>query len=163
MPSVELLRKCFAYDPETGLLYWKLAPGNGSRRGDVAGSQRSDGYVRIMLCGTPIYAHVAAWAIYTGQHKPVGFNVDHVNGLRWDNKFDNLRLLTNSQNKLNSHKPYNSNTSGYPGVSLSNGMWQARISIDGRRKCLGTFRLFEDAKQARMRAELSLRVDCSHA
>ncbi len=57
---------------------------------------------------------------------------------------DNLRSATRSQN--NANRPMlSNNTSGYQGVHLLNGKYQARLGVRGRRIFLGTF---ESAKEA---------------
>lgn len=78
-----------------------------------------------------------------------GTVVDHKNGNRNDNRKENLRIATFSQNGYNSNKPSN-NTSGYKGVHWNKSMnaWQARIQVDGKRYNLGYFNDKIDAAKA---------------
>lgn len=80
---------------------------------------------------------------------PLGFEVDHINGDRTDNRRSNLRLCTRRQNNLN-RSVSSANKIGYKGVSkYKNGKWNARISTAlGVYKSLGIFKTPEDAAKA---------------
>jgi hypothetical protein len=79
---------------------------------------------------------------------PKGLLVDHVNRDGLDNRRANLRLCNESQNKANRPAP-RSNTSGYKGVSKTpSGRWSAYITVDYRRRALGTFDTAAEAAQA---------------
>ncbi len=69
-----------------------------------------------------------------------GMEVDHINHRRADNRKINLRLVTKSQNQMNSKKK-NGFSSKYKGVSFVKlyGKWQATITIDGKNKNIGSF------------------------
>ena len=73
-----------------------------------------------------------------------GLQVDHINGNRLDNRKENLRLVTKSQNMMNRGVQKNS-TSGYKGVNEHQGKWRAYILENGKQKHLG---VFEDKKEA---------------
>lgn len=73
--------------------------------------------------------------------------VDHINGNGLDNRRENLRLVTPSQNMFNSKKPKN-NTSGFKGVDYSYGKYRARISVNSKRIELGRFSTAEEAARA---------------
>lgn len=83
-----------------------------------------------------------------------GLLVDHIDGDVTNNRFDNLRIVTEQQNSMNK-AIQKSNTSGVKGVHMvkRSGKWQARISYKGERIVLGTFEKFEDAVEARRKAE----------
>lgn len=80
--------------------------------------------------------------------------VDHINQRRYDNRKDNLRIVTTSQNQMNVAVRKN-NTSGISGVNwdIATNKWRARICVDGKRISLGCFDDFNDAIQARQCAE----------
>ena len=80
--------------------------------------------------------------------------VDHVHDDRkWDNRKDNLRVATKSENAINS-PPRKKNISGCTGVTKTkSGTWRARIQVNGKEKLLGTFKNIEDAIKARKDAE----------
>lgn len=83
-----------------------------------------------------------------------GFVVDHIDGDKTNNRFSNLRIVTEQQNAMNKGIQHN-NTSGVKGVHKvkRSGKWQARISYKGKRIVLGTFVNFDDAVKARQEAE----------
>jgi hypothetical protein len=68
-----------------------------------------------------------------------GFDVDHVNGNGLDNRKENLRLATRSQNVMNSRKSRRNCSSKFKGVSWVQHMnqWKAEITLNGKRKYLG--------------------------
>ena len=73
--------------------------------------------------------------------------VDHINGIRHDNRLENLRLVTNQQNA------FNTKALGYSWNKQKN-KWQSEICIDGRNIYLGSFVNSEDARQAYLDAKL---------
>ena len=83
-----------------------------------------------------------------------GIVVDHKNGITYDNRKNNLRKCTISQNQFNVIKRKD-NTSGVKGVSYykTRNTWRARITVNGKIICLGYFENFEDAVKARKEAE----------
>jgi len=85
---------------------------------------------------------------------PANMLVDHRNGDKMDNRRENLRLATKSQNACNSKLPAN-NTSGHKGVYLnkSNGKWFAKVGVAGKAVALGTFNTQEEAIAARQAGE----------
>lgn len=80
--------------------------------------------------------------------------VDHIHDDRkWDNRKNNLRVATKSENAINS-PPRKKNISGCTGVTKTrSGTWRARIQVDGKEKMLGTFKNIDDAIKARKDAE----------
>ncbi len=81
--------------------------------------------------------------------------VDHINGVEYDNRKNNLRIATQQQNCFNS-KMLKNNTSGYKGVSFVNHCkkWRAYIEYDKKRYNLGLFKNIDDAIKARIDAEI---------
>ena len=71
---------------------------------------------------------------------PPGSHVDHVNGVRLDNRRANLRVGTHAENMRN-RKMHVNNTSGHRGVSWSRSSlgWRAAIKVDGRTRVLGVY------------------------
>jgi len=68
---------------------------------------------------------------------PKGFEVDHINNNRLDNRKENLRICTSSQNKMNTKYK---NKAGYRGVSINcSGKYRALIRFDGKNIHLGVF------------------------
>lgn len=69
---------------------------------------------------------------------PAGMVVDHINGDRLDNRRDNLRLGTISQNNAN-RRHYATSDAPFKGLSWNRGKWQVRIGVNGKRIYLGRF------------------------
>lgn len=139
------LREVLSYDPETGEFFW-LVGIKGVCAGDRAGGlSRSRGYWRIQLDGQRHTAHRLAWLYMTGEWPRD--QIDHINGIRTDNRFANLREATNAQNGANSSKRENT-TSKYKGVDRRGKRWRAQIRSGGKKYCLGMFDTPEEAYAA---------------
>jgi hypothetical protein len=84
-----------------------------------------------------------------------GLQVDHINGVKTDNRLVNLRVVTSQQNRFNTNQPRN-NTSGFKGVSFDKavGKYGAWIKHDGRKHFLGYYRVVEEAALAYNQAAL---------
>lgn len=104
-------------------------------------------------------AHLVAWAIATGAWPTL--HIDHINGDKADNRFANLREVTNAEN-LKNKSLYANNTSGQVGVHREGGRWSARISVRGVYRRIGNFASFEEACQARKNAEAALGYHANH-
>ncbi len=100
------------YEPSTGVFTWSKALKNQSA-GKQAGIIEAKGYRQIMLHGHRYKAHRLAWLIMTGEWPRD--QIDHINGVKDDNRFANLREATNAQNKRNGNVRADSK-SGYKGV-----------------------------------------------
>ena len=158
LPNAEDLRNLLDYDPETGLLRWKPRPENKTGWDKhTAGKQaftarNSSGYNIGAIYGSPYVAHRVIWVIVHG-HWPSG-QVDHINGVRDDNRIENLRDVSAAENHRNKAKSKN-NTSGCVGViwDASKCRWKARITVDYRTTNLGNFKDKADAMSARAAAE----------
>lgn len=82
-------------------------------------------------------AHRLAFLLMTGA-MPAG-DVDHINGNRADNRWCNLRDVSRAVNMQNLRKPRADNTTGFLGVSLSKGRYQAQIAANGKTHYLGLY------------------------
>jgi hypothetical protein len=106
-----------------------------------------DGYVVTRINGKGIKLHKL---LMNTSNK-----VDHKNRLKYDNRRNNLRIATNSQNGMNIDIRKD-NTSGVTGVGWhsKNNCWRARITVNGQEIHLGNYNIFEEAVKARQEAEL---------
>jgi hypothetical protein len=135
--DVDHARRVLEYFPETGEIIRKVSTSARVKVGDHAGSINSKGYLTLRLNGVHVLAHRVAWVIYHGK-QPI--ELDHINGIRNDNRIANLRECNKSEQAVNKEL-YKSNTSGIKGVhwvSKSNN-WQARIQKSNKRINLGRF------------------------
>lgn len=146
------------YDPITGKFTW--LPGQ-RYAGKEAGSLHNIlGYVRITLKGKSVYAHRLAWFIVHG-HWPE--YIDHINGVRNDNRIVNLREVPKQVNHKNM-KCYSSSSTKVTGVCWhkQSSKWRAYITLDKKQAPLGCFDSFEDAVQARKDAEVLHQYHANH-
>lgn len=88
---------------------------------------------------------------------PSGMVVDHINGNKLDNRKENLRVCTQSQNSMN-RRLFSKNSSGHKGVSWckTKRKWQAQIMLNGKQKTIGRFHNIEDAILAYKKASQEL-------
>lgn len=113
-----------------------------------AGCIKPDGYVRVRVMGTMHQAHRIIYAMHHGPI-PDGSEVDHVNGNPSDNRIENLRLASRSQNNQNRTVRRDS-TTGIKGVyrRRDGKKWVAEIKVEGKKIHLGNFLRIEDAQEA---------------
>lgn len=158
MLTQQRLQELLNYDPDTGEFRWKsgydcVTSARGPRNrwaGQLAGVICVHGYRLISVDNERFRASRLAWFYMTGEWPPV--DIDHVNGKRSDDRWQNLRVASESENMRNS-KRYANNTSGTRGVSWNKrrGKWHARVRVDNKVHHCGYFVKLEDAKAARDR------------
>jgi len=145
------LKEILEYNEETGDLIRKCKRGRRHQKGVIVGTLRRDGYIRVHLDDKLYYAHRLIWFHMTGNWPK--HQIDHINGIKNDNRFCNLREASHAANQRNK-KITIQNNSGFKGVSKTsnNKRWRARIEFEGKQKYLGTFDKPEDAHQAYCKA-----------
>jgi len=158
--TADYVRSILHYDPDTGEFVWK---DRGKSRdfwnvkyaGHKAGRINSRGYLIISIDNHPYSAHRLAWLYVTGEW-PCG-QIDHINGVRSENRFSNIREATSAENNRNSRMQSN-NTCGFKGVHFdkSRERYRACIMVDGRRKWLGRFSTAKEAHESYARAAVQL-------
>lgn len=153
--SADRLRELFSYDPLTGIFTNKSDHGRFGRikAGTVMGSNHSGGYLAFWVDGKTYFNHRLAYLYVNGEF-PSG-DIDHINGKRSDNRFQNLRAATRSENNQNRRTLSKANTSGYLGVSFhkQRKKWTARIQIADNYKSLGLFNDKDEAYEAYLAAK----------
>ncbi len=131
------LKELFEYDVESGLFVRAKAI-RGASKGQVAGGGNGRGYIRLVIDGHGVLAHRLAWFYVHGQW-PDG-EIDHINRVPNDNRIENLRVATRSENLIN--KGLDSrNTSGVTNVTFDGkrNRWTAQVRRHGRQYNLGRF------------------------
>lgn len=144
-PTQARLKELLHYEPDTGHFTRLVRRGGTANAGSKAGSLNRHGYVLIVVDGHRYAAHRLAFLYMTGAMPPEF--VDHINQIKDDNRWENLRLASRAENSANTGLRVD-NKSGYRGV-----FWLARLGkwrASGRNRAgksvhLGLFESPEDA------------------
>jgi hypothetical protein len=115
---------------EDGNLFWKVSNSNRVKIGDKIVSKSSYGYFRLSINGTRYFAHRVIYLMHHGYMPDI---VDHIDMDITNNRIENLRAATKSQNMCNAGVRSNSSTK-IKGVSWSNKnkKWVARLTLNKR-------------------------------
>lgn len=165
--SATTLRKILRYDPETGKLFWRErddCPKQWNTRyasKEAFTADTSHGYKHGKINGKVFRAHRVIWALAHGKWPEQA--IDHINGVRNDNRIENLRIVSASENMKNMRLPRD-NSSGIIGVRWCkrSNKWLAAIRSNGSYKHLGYFIDIADAISARKTAEQQFRFHENH-
>lgn len=142
--QAERFRHLFDYDPWTGSLKWRNPTARNIKKGQPAGSKDRHGYRKLIADGKTLLVHRVIWCMCHGE-MPKGL-IDHVNGNRADNRIDNLRLATRSQNSVNSTRARGS--TGVRGITrLKSGLYRTQIKSRGRVRYLGSYTEISEARE----------------
>lgn len=130
----ELLQDNFLY--ENGSLFWKISK-PGLRAGTKAGGINSNGYSAITLNGFRYLEHRLIFLMLKGYLPSF---IDHINLNRLDNRIENLREATKSQNNYNTGLRKDNKT-GVKNVSWhkGNNRWVVTVRVNGHKKHIGSF------------------------
>lgn len=168
LPPVDRLRALIDYSPETGEMLWKRRPQsdfadrrypaerlakvwNSKHVGKPAlNSRMANGYLHGTVDGAYVLAHRVAWKLMTGEDPNF---IDHLNGRRADNRFENLRSVSAFTNMRN-RKLSQNNTSGVIGVHWEqrSGLWVVQTEIEGVVRYVGRYKTVLEAAKARAEA-----------
>ena len=151
MLTFEKTHYLFRY--HNGDLYWKISPSKNVKTGSFAGSNTGYGkqpYKVVMINGKHIRKHKIIFLMHYG-YLPT--HIDHIDGNKLNNKIENLRAATASQNRMNSSVS-SRNQVGIKGVSKGKkiGTWTSQICVNKKRTHLGTFKTQEEAAIAYQKA-----------
>lgn len=145
-----------AYDPATGALTW-LSNGRSATRG------HPKGYLCVTVAGKTYLAHRVAWLMVNGDWPK--HQIDHLNGIRNDNRIANLRDVEGRVNYQNQRAARSNNKScGLLGVTWdkSRNAWKASIRAhDGSNRFLGRFNDPFVAHQAYLTVKRDLHPGCT--
>jgi hypothetical protein len=139
MITQEELKSKYHYDSETGI-FTKI------KTGKVMGSfDITTGYIKIMFNRQRFAFHRLAWFYVHGVWPKE--QIDHINGIRHDNRLCNLREANYHQNALNRKKlDFTKSKSKNVNYHNQSGKWRVRCTIDGIRKSFGLFQNLELAE-----------------
>lgn len=157
--TVVEIRRELRYEAYTGHFWWRI-PGHSRQIYRPAGyivCPVDTEYVAITLNRERYYAQVLAWVWMTGEWPPR--TVDHIDTNGLNNRWDNLRLATASQQQWNQGIS-RANTTGFVGIFYEPTRRKWRAAISGR--TLGRFDTAEAASEAYKRAALDLYGEFVH-
>ena len=139
----EYTKSLFNY--KDGVLSWKIKR-RGTRLDKSAGGKRYDKYSCITIDGKQYLAHRVIYLYHN-----VDFNIldiskfnqiDHINGIKSDNRIENLRVVTSQENHFNRHT-----NKGYS-YEASRGKWRASIYAGGKGRIIGRYNTEDEAREA---------------
>jgi len=136
----EFLEEYCEFSQEHKTLVWKKAPANRAKVGSPIGSITRGGYWRC----TGQLVHRLVWLYFTGQLPDK--DIDHINGIRMDNRIENLRVVSRMKNLWNRR-----DVKGY--IQQVSGNYTARIRTNYKTINLGTYKTTEEAHAAYMKAK----------
>lgn len=160
----DFLKSVVNYDPITGIFTRLNKASSTDKKPKVAGSlrikQSGKAYLGFYILGKNKFCHRLAF-LYMEGYMPD--QVDHKNGNGCDNRWENLRVASNTSNCRNQRLRSN-NTSGQLGVSWHKhtNQWAIRINVNGKRISLGYTKNLQKAISIRKTAEIKYGYSESH-
>lgn len=170
--DAESIRWLVTYLPESGEIIWNERPAsafankayankwNSRYSGKTAGSLK-EGYINLSIGRRNYPAHRIAWLCHYGEWP--AHDIDHINGCKSDNRIENLRDVTKTENNRNTPLRKN-NSSGFVGVYWDkvSSKWSAKIGIGGKLKNIGFYKTIEEAIEARKEFSVALGYHENH-
>lgn len=156
----QTLLRVLEYDPETGVFTRRIATSNVAPAGVLVGSLAKNGYWLVGVGGKQFYAHRVAWFYVHGSWP--AHHIDHINGVKTDNRIANLRDVPRAVNLQNMRRAPSTSKSGLIGaVARPDGSFAAYIRIDGKNTYLGCFDTAEAAHLSYIEAKRRHHAGCT--
>lgn len=161
MLTQDKLKEISHYDPETGKFTWLVAITNRVKVGKTVGSKALTGYLETQIFNKRYLLHRLVWLYVYG--KMPDDQIDHINGIRDDNRLCNLREVTGFTNMQNMREPTKRNKQGFLGVSYDRfrNKFKAQIRVNEKNICLGRFDTAELAHEAYLSAKRQHHITCT--
>lgn len=140
----ERLMELLDYNPATGEFVWRKYRGGHAKKGATAGAYDTHGYRQILIDKHPYRAHRLAWLYVYGVWPEQ--TIDHINGVRDDNRIENLRDVSLVSNRQNQAAPTHAGARFHRRI----GKWQSSITSRGKYFHIGYFDSMEAAHAAYM-------------
>jgi hypothetical protein len=146
LPGVDYIRSVLSYDPVTGIITWSSRVALCIHIGDEAGYlRRKDGYRMIKINDTCILSHRLAWAYIYGKWPE--HDIDHINGVKDDNRIENLRHVLHRENNSNNKRVRNGGLVGAH-YHKQSGKWVSSALIGRVKIYIGIFDTEQEAHDA---------------
>jgi hypothetical protein len=139
------LKELLQYNENTGIFTWLCDKGTNKVKNKIAGSIHSGGYLTIRINRKRYLAHRLAWLYIYGEWPKN--QIDHINGIRDDNRIENLRNVTTRENQQNRKEHRNGKLVGCNFHKPAK-KWRAHIQINGKQIYLGLYNTEQDAHEA---------------
>ena len=159
----KIFKGAISYSPDTGKFVWLKPTSNRVKAGSEIGDKNVR-YEYVNIDNKRYFLHRVAVELVTGMPIPAGMVVDHVNQDTHDNRYCNLRIVSESDNARNKPKRRD-NKSGVTGVCFENSTsrWRAYIVDDtGKVVKLGSFKTEEEAISARLSKQKEFNYHRNH-
>ena len=171
--SIDDLNQTLKYNPKTGSLTWRKRTDrfpapitsikifNSKFANKPIYEEVHKGYRRIRLFNKSYKSHRVAWAIHHGDWP--ADQIDHINGVRSDNRIENLRAVDQIENSRNTKIPA-TNMSGVIGINWDKLSWRwvVSIGVDSKTFYIGSFKDFEEAVSVRRSVEVKYGYHPNH-
>lgn len=125
-------------------LRWKIDSGTRARKGDEAGWLTNQARYAVKLSGAQYLAHHIVWTLHYGLIPPER-EIDHIDINAKNNRIENLRLVTHSENQKNKRIR---GQIKYRGVCKYEGKYRAQLNVEGKREYIGGFNTPVEAARA---------------
>lgn len=139
MPFEKLIREYLGYDPKNGAVTWIKNPNPSTtariKAGDIAGRLHPLGYHTITFKRKTLRRGRLAWFLSHGVWPP--HQIDHINGIKNDDRLINLRVATPSENSRN--RKTRGNETGVKGVQFTKNRYIASVMVKGVYHYVGCF------------------------
>jgi len=158
--DIQEVRRFVRYDPDTGAITRIVAAGN-QKAGANACRMNASGYLECTVLARIVKAHRLAWALHHGGWPAM--TIDHINGVKEDNRIVNLRDVSRLVNKQNMRTARRDSRSGLIGARWRGDRqtWAAEIRSQGKLIRLGTFPTAEAAHQTYLAMKRRLHEGCT--
>lgn len=159
--TLDRLKEVLSYDETSGLFTWIKPLSKKTIIGTVAKSSTHK-YVQIQIDKIQYFGHRLAWFYVFGEWPK--FQIDHINGIRSDNRIVNLRDVEGYVNQQNQRRPQSDNkTSKYIGVSFHKctNKWRAIITTNNKQMEIGRFDSEIEAYNAYVLKKRQVHIGCT--